>query len=246
MNSKAIELKCPKCDIPIPAYKVNVSANVAECTVCDSRFELEELLKGVEVNKVSKEGLALPVGSDIEVSEQGGSVSIHVPRRRFGGEELITLLFTFFWVGGVVKMIVDNDTNVLFKLITYFFLLVPISMWYSALKDISYKESILLKGNELLLSKRNLFNKKTKVYDLNEIIELRLVQTRHIEKRRPFFSVNAPIHKIQYNMANGLMETPTVLSAKGAYFFFLSADELEQKWVVRYLNYHIEKLGGAQ
>lgn len=63
-----MKLKCPNCDLPLPARQMNVAADVAVCRECDEAFNISTLL-GTEPGTIRNAGWVTDVPDSFDIQQ---------------------------------------------------------------------------------------------------------------------------------------------------------------------------------
>lgn len=166
-----MELVCPNCQRNIPVSEVNVQADVAKCTACESIYRASDLVETHHLEENPK----LPEGSTIEYRSTGTGVSqLIIPRQGLGGS-VFPVGFATFWIGFIAFWTWGaSQASVAFALFSIPFWIVGIFMWWGILRSATERQSLQLDGDGLTLEKHNLFTRKSWQVTYDQIDGVRL------------------------------------------------------------------------
>lgn len=226
-----MNLVCGKCGADIDPQHVNIATDLAKCENCNSLFRASELSEKVAL----KDLLKLPAGSKLQLEQLSGStIQIVSPRQGFNGETIGLGIFSIFWLGFI--FVWTSFTLIggsFFALFSIPFWVVGFFMAYSTVQKISTSYKLVINDRQLTLETSRLFGNKHETIPHKTIEDIVMYD---VVKDGPLAAFRHANLTTQSNK-NKQTEIPAIITPTGKHFFFESAHEYEQRWLVKLLKH---------
>ncbi|MEM6725042.1 MAG: hypothetical protein AAF598_13475, partial [Bacteroidota bacterium] len=167
-----MDLFCENCGTKINAEEVNIKADIAKCTACNTISKASELIRLRERRQLA---VVPPVGSRIDSFRYSDNIlEIKIPRHGIRtASQVGSLGFGCFWLGFVAVWTTFAWIGAGFMaLFSIPFWIVGVAMIYGFTKAAFESQSIELNGHTMKITKNRLLNSKEVVLDLMNIDQI--------------------------------------------------------------------------
>lgn len=226
-----MELLCSNCGAVILAQDVNIAANMAKCSSCNSLLRASELKEKVNISKL----LQLPAGAVVQL-QQGfnKSIELTVPAQGVTGEAIGLIIFSIFWLGFITVwtgFALFGGLSVM-ALFSIPFWIVGVFIVKSAFNKIFESQKLILDDNEVTIERiRPIFSNKVTIRR-SEITDVKYTdmssEGSFASMAQGDFSANKRRHVLK--------NYPVIITKAKRYYFFNNLRQADQMWVVRLLK----------
>lgn len=233
-------LFCPNCGSQILSSQVNIQANIAKCTSCESVFPANNLLNSTTEHYRGK--LYPPHGSKIEIFEnEAGNVELRLPPKGISGQTgfisffaVAWLSFITFWTYMSVTM-VPFPGNIFFAMFSIPFWYVGIMMAYSVMNALREYQILEVQDDRFLVRKVRPINSQSQEIPYERLDQIGLVK---MDEKKAFYSMDK-MKSIRSSNDNTPQEMPTVPTFQMGIEkvnFFEYVEPEEAAWLIQTLN----------
>lgn len=224
-----MELTCHNCGATIPNEEINISTDLAKCTVCNSLHRASTLLEKVSVADL----MTQPRDSRLQM-QQGryNSIELTLPTKGLTANAVFGIFFAIFWIGFVAVW------TVLAAMGSPFFALFSLPFWFAGMvmakgviTEITEVQKITFNNQEVTLETLRPIRPKKVVLDRKAIQEVKLQSALGASKLLKSFDKASKKGKTK--LPN---ESPAIITPTKTYYIFESLSETEKQWVVRLLR----------
>lgn len=223
------ELLCPNCNNRIESININISTDLAKCSVCDTISKVSSLVY-FEEEKVSE---TPPVGSIIQLSkERGDTIKLLIPKKGFTVSTIPVFVFSMFWLGFIAFWTWGAaQGNIYFALFSIPFWLIGFGMLIGQINSMFETQTLSISKYELVLEKKRPFIGKRFGYKISEIHDIKNIE----------LSTGKTSNMSKYNWINKKsivtgLEYPAIISDYDTTYFFESTTNMDKDWVTKYLS----------
>jgi len=231
---KLLKLFCPTCRNEIKPENVNVSTDLAKCENCNELYRASQLVKpNISVKEKP------PNGSNIILKEGlNNKIEIVYPKKGISMPLLPQLFFNTVWLGFLAFWTFGTfPESIFFTIFSIPFWIYGLISLNAMLNSINEIQSIIIIGDKLIFQKERLINSKLFESKLEDIV---LVSMKGMKDDLPSSS-NQP-SKLNWPGTSGTpLNYPAIITGRKTQYFFETANDAEQAWIVQYLDHVIKK-----
>ncbi|MEM8890577.1 MAG: hypothetical protein AAGD28_21550 [Bacteroidota bacterium] len=210
---------------------INVVSDLAQCIYCNSIHKASEL---IDVGK-EKALLSPPANSRIKLKQgMGDNFEIVLAPGGFKFQYLFMFIFSFFWLAFIsLWTFLAAQAGIFPVLFSIPFWLVGFSMLNNLLNTVRERQEICLKGDELRIRKKRVFLSKEYNFNIKKMHDIRM---NPIKMNPLLFLGNIQFMSSVKRRFRRIPELPTILKGEGNTHFFENANDVEQEWIVGFLQ----------
>ena len=232
-----MELICSNCGAVISPENVNISTDLAKCDMCNSIHKASELVDRQAIGQIEDP----PSGTKMTVKKgYGDEIELFYPQSGFTASQLPQIGFTIFWLGFISFWTWGaSQGSVAFAMFSIPFWIVGFAMLGGIINSIFETQTLKLDRNSLTIKKNRPIRPKRIEFNVRDIQSIRMKQI----KMGPYSIFdNFKVTVKAQNTYGARTELPVVLSGVKTVYFFESANEAEQEWVVAVLDNMIKQM----
>ena len=223
---------CPNCGNEMLADEMNPVSDLAKCDQCGTVNSISALA----YEPVRRKSLyEVPDGSKFTVEQAADkSLTIHYPPGGWSWMHIFLIPFTLFWIGFVAFWtVMAVQISYLIGLFAVPFWYVGLSMVKGVYRGIKGWEEVLINRSQIEIRKGTGNKYRSKFIPLSEIEEIRLnYKTKdQIRTSESFENIKPSPKKVR-----SYDRQPALITEKEPIYFFESASDFEQDWVIALLN----------
>ena len=243
LNFNGMELYCPTCSAVLDPAEVNIAADLAKCTQCNSLHKVSELTqerRSVVPHESQEVSVVPPRHSKIAVStEDQSAIEFSTPRAGLWGPHLFIGGFSTFWLAFISVWTWGASLgSIFFALFSIPFWLVGIGLMSSFINSVFGQEILRLEDDHLVLIKKRPIAPKT--------IRVRYEEIDSVSKGKvnvnTIFPVNMNANATTTTGGKrGQLIGPRIRMGVKEESFFADVSDAEMDWIIKVIDTAVRK-----